>query len=257
MNVSLHPILKECRAIYDLEGVMERFNCYVDLMTKKTGEILPLGDFSPMGKRQKEFLDRLLAIDAEELASDACRTVCKEIDSNDSFRVMLVVVDEPANGWTQRFLTDADWRFTDKIASLPKKNLPAFDRWVTVNLWTTDSNMQPMIATAESVVRSTREALFRAYWQRQYGIPKTLEETLRQEGATLNFAGEKVSYSEQQITESWNIVSPFLNSKKFPEIFAAMYGDEAALSSGYGCLGLKLNAGFQVAIILVSVTISK
>jgi hypothetical protein len=249
MNVSLHPILKECRAIYDLDGVMERFNSYVGLMTQKAGEILPLGDFSPMGKRQKEFLDLLLTIEAEEVASVACRTVCEEINSNDSFRVMLVVVDEASNGWTQRFLTDADWRFTDKIASLPKKNLSStFDRWVAVNLWTTDSNMQPMIATAESVVLSTRAALFRAYWQRLHGIPITLEETLRQEGATLNFAGEKVSHSEQEITESWNSIAPLLSSKKFPEIFAAMYGDEAALNSGYECLGLKPMAGFQVAM---------
>ena len=248
MDLILHPILEDCRAIYDLPGVMDRFNTYVDLMTIKRGELLPIGDFSPMGKRQKEFLDKLIAIKAEDIARTACEQICKELKSNDIFRIMLVVVDEPTNGWTQRYLTDADWRFTDKIAALPKKYMPnTFDRWVSINIWTVDDKMNPATIEEETIVRLTRAAIFRAYFQNKNGYPSTLTEYLQQEGAALNFAGEKNTLTIADIKESNLIIQTHLNSQEFPIIFAAMYGDAAAESVGYTPLGLEPMAGFVVA----------
>ena len=52
MQATLEPILQDCRDIYELGGVMERFSKYIRLMTETRGELLPLCAFSPMGKRQ-------------------------------------------------------------------------------------------------------------------------------------------------------------------------------------------------------------
>jgi hypothetical protein len=248
MKLLPHPIIEECRAIYELQDPMERFSTYIDLMTKKHGELLPLGDFSPMGKRQKDFLKKLVEIKAENIVRDACALVSQEIPSDSVFRVMLVAVDEPKNGWTQRYLTDADSRFSDKVATLPRKYLVGkFDRWVTVNLWTVDDLVNPIEITEAIVTRLTRAAIFRAYHQKIKGFPLTLAETLRQEGAALNFAGEKISLPDLDVEISKSIIKQYLNTEDFTIIFAAMYGDAAAESVGYTPLGLKSMAGFAVA----------
>jgi len=190
----------------------------------------------------------LIAIKAEDIARSACEQISRELDSKDSFRVMLVVVDEPKNGWTQRFLTDADWRFSDKIALLPKKSAQKrFDRWVVVNLWTIDSDMNLSVVTQGAIVRLTRAAIFRAYFQRQFGFPKTLADAMRQEGQALNFAKEAVTLQLEELELSSAVMNPYLNSSDFSVIFAAMYGDTAAISVGYQALGLKPMAGFAVA----------
>ncbi len=248
MKAKLEPILEECRAIYDLEGVMDRYWVYVNLMTKTRGELVPLGDFSPMGRRQKDFLHVLIKMKAEEFAQEVCDQVGAEINVDVSYRVMLVVVDEPANGWTQRYLTDADWRFSDKIEKLAKSSgTPAFDRWVTVNLWTTDESLHPREPSYEWIQMLVRSALFRAHLQRQNGYPVKLADMLRQEGMVMVFSGENLPLTTSDLAKTEEIIVPLLESTNFATNFAALYGDEAALSVGYSPLGLKPKAGFALA----------
>ena len=83
MKATLEPILRDCRAIYTLDGVMERYWAYVNLMTKDKGEFLPLGAFSPMGKRQGAFLDELIALEAEAWAQKLCHQVTTELESTE------------------------------------------------------------------------------------------------------------------------------------------------------------------------------
>jgi hypothetical protein len=254
MQAKLEPIINDLRAIYNLEGAMVRYWSYVDLMTKRRHEQLPLGDFSPMGKRQADFLDKLIALGAEDIASEVCLGVCEELSSDAIFRVMLVIVDEPKNGWTQRFLTDADWRFS-KPRELSKKSQPKdFDRWVTVQLWTTDIDLEPLLPTPSHVRQKTRAAIFRAYWQQRQGYPSTLSEMIRQEGSVMKFSGETLSVDQNALYSIKQVVTPLLDSIDFPTNFAAFYGDEAAISVGYEPLGLPPQAGFLLSLAEANLT---
>jgi hypothetical protein len=249
MKVTLEPILRDCRAIYDLSEVMDRYWTYVRLVNESKGEFLPLGAFSPMGRRQADYLDALIAMNAEGYAARVCQEVCAELESNAVFRVMLVVVDEPRNGWTQRFLTDADWRFSSKTDQLPKMAAPnGFDRWVSVQLWTTEFNGTDRTPTLEYVRQETRAALYRALYRREFGVPETLEAMMSQEGAVMSFSGEKIQLEPDDLEFTRNILEPLSQSRDYPTNFAAMYGDEPAKSVGYAPLGLSSRAGFALAL---------
>jgi hypothetical protein len=246
--VKLEPVLADCRAIYNLEGVMERYWAYVDLMTKKRDEFLPLGAFSPMGKRQQDFLDGLIALNAEELAAKVCQEACSELELGAAYRVLLVVVDEPRNGWTQRFLTDADWRFSSKTDSVPKSQPTiGFDRWVSVQLWTTAFEGQIREPNLAYVRQETRAALARAEYQRTHGYPKTLLEMMTQESAVMSFSGEEIHLESDDLEYSQAILEPLLSSTDYPTNFAAMYGDQAAISVGFKPLGISSRTGFALS----------
>jgi hypothetical protein len=243
MKVSVTPILLQCRAIYNLSGVMTRYWAYVELMTKGA-EFLPLGQFSPMGQRQAAFLDDLITLDAEDHAGLVALEVSAELAFvPDVYRLMLVVVDEPRNGWTQRHLTDASWRFDTTNDALPKAApLHGFDRWVTVQLWT---DHEP---TLEYVRQETRAAIFRAAYTKRHGEAVTLEAMMRQEGLALKFAGAKLHLDSDELSYTQLVLETYRKSDHYATNFAALYGDEAARGVGYAPLGLAANAGFALAL---------
>ncbi|GAA5511665.1 hypothetical protein Dcar01_00377 [Deinococcus carri] len=243
MRLTLHPSLRELRTLYDVEGMMPRFRAYVDLMTGGP-EFLPLGAFSPMGQRQAAFLDALLALDAEGEAARECRRVEAELEGMpDRFRLLLVVLDEPRNGWTQRWLTDAEWRFQAKYDTLPQSS-PAvgFDRWVTVQLWTDTA------PSLDTVRREVRASVWRAAWQARHGLPVTLRQMLAQEGGAARFAGEALGFGPEELAYTREVLTPLLDSDHWPTCFAALYGDDAARVAGFPPLGLSRRAGFGLAL---------
>ena len=250
MKVSLTPSLEDLRGLYTVSDRFERFDAYVSLSSgvsrkgKKTrGEQLPLGTFSPMGERQAAYLDRLLELEAETLAQSAANEVAADFATlPERFRLMLVVADVPRNGWTQRQLTDAEWRFT--VSDMRPQSAPAdgFDRWVSVLLWT---DAEP---TQTYVRREVRGALYRALHRRYVGEPHTLAEMMQQEGRVLAYAGYMPGLNTDELAYSREVIAPYLQTSDFAVCFAALYGDEAARAAGYGALGLAANAGFQLAL---------
>ena len=245
MNVVLTEALRDLRSLYRIQDRFERFDAYRFLLTGKTrGECLPIGTFSPVGERQADYLDRLLALDAERLAQMTADEVAADFAPlADKFRLMLIVGDVPRNGWTERTLTDARWRFTLKDDTPPKGAvLEHFDRWVTVLLWT------DVEATEAYVKRETRAALYRALHYRYVGTPETLAEMMQQEGRALAYAGYTPELDAEELDYTREVVQPYLESEAFPACFAALYGDEAACNAGYEALGLESKAGFQVAL---------
>ena len=251
MDVVLTPILEDLRGLYTISDRLERYDAYVSLSSgisrggeKTRGEPLPLGTFSPMGERQAAYLDQLIAVRAEQLAQTTADDVTTDFTApDDRFRLMLVVADVPRNGWTQRQLTDAEWRFTVKGDARPKDApLTDFDRWVSVLLWT---DTEP---TETYVEREVRGALYRALHRRYVGPPHTLAEMMRQEGRVLNYAGYTPELDTDELAYSHEVITPYLQTSDFPVYFAALYGDEAARAAGYDALGLTANAGFQLAL---------
>ena len=196
-----------------------------------------------MGERQAGYLDRLIAMGAEGLAQAAADEVAEAFaDFADSFRLMLVVADVPRNGWTQRHLTDAEWRFTLND-TLPKSvTMGGFDRWVSVLLWTDTE------ATETYVKREVRGALYRALHVRYLGLARTLSEMMRQEGRVLAYAGYTPKLGAEELEYTRAVLAPYLQSTDFPVCFAVLYGDDASRRVGYGPLGLAENAGFQLAL---------
>ena len=232
MQVTLRPVLRELRALYDIEGVWPRFQAYVKLLSGGP-ELLPIGQFSPMGQRQPGYLDALLELGAENLGHEAARGAAAQLDAvNAHLRLMLVVVDEPRNGWTQRDLTDASWRFAAEEG----------DGWVTVQLWT---DVPP---TADYVRRETWASLYRAAHRRVFGLPGTLTEMLAQEGRAAAFAGEEPQLDAEELAYTREVIAPHLNSDHFPTCFAALYGDAAARRVGYPPHGLSERAGFALGL---------
>lgn len=248
MPVFLEPVLQAYRDIYNLEGVMERYWAYVDLMTKARGEHLPLGAFSPMGKRQADYLDGLLALNAESHAVQIAEQAMLELGSSRTYRMVLIVIDEPKNGWTQRHLSDADWRFKGYV--LPQNNTPRMpsDTWVTVQLWTTTFLGESQAPNLEYIRQENRAALARAEYQWQHGLPTTLQQMLCQEGTVLRFSGERIALSSDDLEYSRAILEPLLGSQQYSTNFAALYGDIAAKGVGYPALGLSPRAGFAVGL---------
>lgn len=243
MRLSVHPILRELRALYRVAGVMPRFRAYTALMTAGA-QFLPLGAFSPMGQRQAEVLDALLALGAEGEAERECARIESDLAQLPHvFRVLLVVVDQPRNGWTQRWLTDAEWRFGGKYDGLPQK-APAvgFGRWVTVQLWTDEA---PSLGT---VRREVRASVWRAAWQTRHGLPLTLRQMLAQEGGAAQFAGEAQPLDPDELAYTREVLTPLLDSSHWPTCFAALYGDGAARAAGFPPLGLSHRAGFALAL---------
>ena len=251
MDIVLTPILEDLRGLYTIADRFERFDTYVSLSSgtsrggKKTrGEPLPLGTFSPMGERQAAYLDSLIALGAETLAQAVANKVAADfLTLPDHFRLMLVVADVPKNGWTQRQLTDAEWRFTVKGDTRPR-TAPAdgFDRWVSVLLWTDTE------ATETYIKREVRGALYRALHRRYVGPPHTLAEMLQQEGRVLAYAGYTPELDADELAYSREVIAPYLQESDFPMCFAALYGDKAARAAGYDALGLAVDAGFQLAL---------
>lgn len=244
MKVILTNILEDFRDLYRIEDRFERFGAYAALGSGKArGEPLPVGTFSPMGRQQAGYLDRLITMGAEELARAAAAEVAEAFaELHDRFRLMLVVADVPRNGWTERHLTDAEWRFTLND-TLPKSmTLTGFDRWVSVLLWT------DVEATEAYVKREVRGALYRALHVRYLGAAHTLSEMMRQEGRVLAYAGYAPELDAEELEYSREVIAPHLHSTDFPLCFAALYGDAAAKQVGYEALGLAADAGFQVAL---------
>ncbi len=245
MNVEVTNVLGDLRGLYAIADRFERFDAYAALGSGKArGEPLPIGTFSPMGERQAAYLDQLIAVDAEGLAQTTANAVAADFGTlPDRFRLMLVVADVPRNGWTQRQLTDAEWRFTLQNDRVPKGvTLNGFDRWVSVLLWTDTE------ATETYIERETRGALYRALHRRYSGPPSMLAEMMQQEGRVLGYAGYTPELAADELAYSQEVIAPHLQKSDFPVCFSALYGDEAAKAAGYKALGLNPNVGFQLAL---------
>ncbi|GGQ94249.1 hypothetical protein [Deinococcus ruber] len=248
MKLSVVPVLKELRALYDVSerNTLERFWAYKALMVDGP-EVLPLGDFSPMGRRQPEYLDTLLSMNAEALSATFARDIEAELSTVQAeFRLLLVVVDQPNNGWTQRWLSDAAWRFGPEKVPQSTESAPA-RRWITVQLWT---HVPP---TADYLRAQIRGAVRRAVWRIQHGVPATLAQMMQQEGAALaygggTFAGQPLTLEPDELAYTREVLQPLRTSDHWPTCFAALYGDEAAKEVGFPPLGLGTLAGLGVAL---------
>ncbi|GAC1303078.1 MAG: hypothetical protein NVSMB19_12860 [Vulcanimicrobiaceae bacterium] len=237
MQLELVPTLEAMRDVYAIPHGRERFYEYLRTMIGGDGELrLPLPMMNPMGRAHVAArVTALIALDAEAIARDALRVAEQRLSGiDDALRVALVLADDTAGGWTNRYLSDMQLRFEAKYV--------VRHGWVTAVLWTSDP------VDAALLRRTVLAAVRRTVAQRATGLPATLDEMLAQEGEALAFAGEPLRYDPEHCAAIARLLEPFGSSRAFGVTFAALYGDEIARSCGYEALGIPAWGGFDAAL---------
>lgn len=212
-----------------------RFEAYVSLMTGPNETLaLPLAVLNPMAKGHvAERLEQLLEEGAETLAAAAVAQANTRLKPAQPIQLGLVVADDVAGGWTDRYLTDAAHRFE------PGELRYGF---ATVLLWASERY------TAASLTEQVLAACYRTAQLLEHGPPKTLRQMLAQEGRAAAFAGATQLLDADELAYTRAVVTPHLDTTAFPTAFACLYGDDAARSVGYAPLGLSAGAGYALAL---------
>src|SRR5437763_5873864 len=121
MKVTYVPVLQTLRELYSQPRDMRRFRHYVELLTGGTDDVvLPIGVANPMAREHAiAKIDELLAMGAEQIgqaAADAAGTRLRRLPMDLEIKAALVLVDDLAGGWTNRYTTEASVRFPSRGA---------------------------------------------------------------------------------------------------------------------------------------------
>jgi hypothetical protein len=212
------PLLKVQRELYAQPRGLPRFHEYLAKMVGGDGDLrLPLTAMNPMGKDHlAKLLDEWLALGAEELARRAVASALVAVsDVPGKLQVALVLADDVAGGWTNRYTTDFSHRFESR--GLLERD------FAVALLWASEKPREEVVA------REVLLSIGRAMWQRTRGLGRTLRDLLEQEQFASKLAGGELRPMPSQ----------HLDATDAPTLFAALYGDEAAVSLGYSPLGVE------------------
>ena len=240
MELELVPLLRTQRDLYNLPRGGERFNAYLRTMVNADGSDLrlpPLVLMNPMGKDHvPALLDALLALDADGVAAQAVAQASAQlVDVPGEYKVGLVVADDAAGGWTNRYTSEFTMRFESGQAL--KRG------WLAGGLWTSEA---PSVQAVREEVLMT---VYRAAYIQQRGLAITLQEMLAQEGYAMAVAGcTGLAITSDDLTYTREVITPHLNARDRPTLMACLFGDAAARSLGYRPLGLSERAGLALAL---------
>ncbi len=248
MRVTYLPVLPILRDLYVQPRDMQRFRRYIATLTGGSGDVvLPIGVANPMAKEHAVVkIDELLAIGADEVGAQAAAEAdvrlkqiqadarLKHVKADVEIKASVVLVDDVAGGWTNRFTSEASVRFPGRGA-LKRP-------FATALAWTSES------PTAEDIRREMLAAIFRVAYLQRRGLPRSLAAMLDQEGLAGVFATARPTLGPAQLNAARTIIIALGADPPYPSVFAAMYGDAAAEQLGYPPLGLPARAGFEVAL---------
>jgi hypothetical protein len=221
MQLEHLPLLHHHRELYSQPRGTERFRRYLATLTGGGDDlVLPLTAMNPMGKEHMlRAVDAWLAAGAEEAAAAAVRDAAPLLaQAPGRLRIGLVVADDVAGGWTNRFTTDFAHRF--ESAGLYRRDLAVGLLWAS----------EPV--SAERARHEVLRSLARAGYERKHGPAQTLRARLAQEHEALRFPGLRSGRPGP--------LPPVehLDATDAPTLFACLYGDDAARSLGYTALGV-------------------
>lgn len=247
MQLEFVPLLQMQRDLHDLPRGWDRFRGYLEAMQPGTeNTIAPLFVMNPMGKEHVAArLDQLLTMGVEAVAAEATKEAEQRFGLlSGRLKVGLVLADDMAGGWTNRYLSEAQLRFG--YMTKPQKRVRDHGTvplgWVIVLLWISDE------PSGKRVHEEVLSAIYRALYIQRNGLPTTLRQMLAQEGLAAVFAAaQSPTMDEDERAYSCQVVQPHLDSADFPTVFACLYGDEAACAVGYPALGLSDRVGFTIA----------
>jgi hypothetical protein len=245
MQLEHLPLLGVQRELYSMPRGMERFRRYLATMTGGGEDlVLPLAAMNPMGKEHMlSAVEAWLAAGAEEAVAAAVREATAGLaDAPGRLRVGLVIADDVAGGWTNRFTTDFAHRF--ESAALYQREFAVGLLWASeaaagrpraVKTWRQHGRVaapEPAATGSQLAERARLEVLLslaRAAHERTHDPARTLRERLAQEHDALRFAG---------LAPKPLPPPHFLDASDAPTLFTCLYGDEAARSLGYSALGV-------------------
>jgi hypothetical protein len=240
VRVTYLPVLGVLRELYLQPRDMQRFRRYLAALTGGTDDIvLPIGVANPMAKQHAVAkLDELLALGAEDVgaaaAAAAAARLVGRVPVAVEVKASLVLVDDVAGGWTNRYTTEASVRFPGRGA-LKRP-------FATGLVWTSES------PTADQIRQEVLGAIYRVVHQQRHGLPATLRAMLEQEGLAGAFAGASPGLAPDALARARQVLATIGDDPGYPTAFACLYGDEAAEQLGHRPLGLPARAGFDVAL---------
>jgi len=237
MKLELLPALQTQRELYTMPRGFERFWKYIETIRGGTDDMaLPIVAMNPMGHDHNAAkLDELLAFDAETVATNAlaeCERRLAHLEGE--LKVCLCVCDDARSQWTNRYATEAAFRFQPK-AELRRG-------FATIPCWTNET------WTPDAVRREVLMTVYRHAYMLRRGLPKTLGQIMRQEGLAMYFGGATQTLSPDDVDYTRIVLAPYREAKDTPTLMAALFGDEAARALGYEPLGLSPRAGFMAAL---------
>ena len=240
MKLDFVPLLETQRELYRLPRGMARFQQYLRTMIDfRTEEMkLPLFSMNPMGKDHvPEFIDALLAFDADGVAAQATAQARAHLEHIPrTWKVALVVADDLAGGWTNRYASEYTHRFDS--------NYLYQQGWLIGILWTSDQPPGPRI-TREEVLAS----IYRTAYVQEHGPARNLRERLAQEGHAMARAGcTTPALDADDLAYTREVLAPFLDATDMRTAIECLYGDAAGATLGFTPRGLSAWAGLALAL---------
>ncbi len=235
MTFEYVPLLALQRDIYRVPR-RGRFEAYLGQMIDWDVEDmkLPLAVMNPAAKEHvPALIDQLLELEVDAAAAEAIESMA--VEGPGHYKVALVVADDVAGGWTNRFATEFSHRFESKRL---------YDRgWLIGILWA--SEPPSLQRTREEILT----AAFRLDHIRRHGQARSLRERLVQEGAAMARAGCIAPVLDADDLEyTREVIAPYLDSTDMRTAVECLVGDAAGKTLGFTPRGLSPLAGLAMAL---------
>ncbi len=235
MTFTYVPLLSLQRDLYRVPG-RDRFRAYLHEMIDWEIEDmkLPLFAMNPKAKDHvPAFLDHLLAIDADGPAARAIAET--HLEGPGDFKVTVVVADDVAGGWTNRYANEFSHRF---------ESMRLYERgWLIGILWASEPPCE------RRVREETLTAAYRVAYIGRHGVARTLRERMAQESwamAQANCTGPTLDADDLEYTRE--VIAPFLDTTDMRTAIECLYGDVAGSTLGFTARGLSPFAGLALAL---------
>jgi hypothetical protein len=239
MRLDFVSLLQIQRDLQAMPRDRERFRQYLRTILNEDGtdaDLVPLVAANPMAKDHvTALLDALLSLDADGIGARLAAAVSHELaDAPGEFKAALVVIDDAAGGWTNRWDVEYGLRHPD----------PGNRRfWVTGGLWSSET------ASEQSVHETFLAAAYRTAHVVRYGPARNLRELLVQEGRAMARAGcTGPVLDDDDLAYTREVIRPFLDAGDKRTVVECLFGDAAARSLGFTPRGLSPRAGLALAL---------
>jgi uncharacterized protein YjaZ len=147
----------------------------------------------------------------------------------------MVVCDDVAGGWTNRYTNDFANRFETGAAQ--KRG------WITAVWWVSET------PSVQAVREAVLTPVHRAEYVLAHGQAETLSEMLAQEGYAMGRAGcSSPALEPEDLEYTREVLAPLMRASDRPTVMACLYGDEGARAVGYPPQGLSPWAGLALAL---------
>lgn len=242
MNLTFVRLLEQERDLYRLPRDYNRFKAYLHMTLdlEKERVRLPLLGMNPMARDHvAEFLDALLALNADDVGERAMQEAAPRVaDVPGFYRVALVVCDDLRGGWTNRFSCE----YAQRVCA-PAPPGQAYLDWLAGVLWVSEP------ASAETVRQEVLTSIYRLAHVHRHGPPRTLRELMAQEGHVMALAGcTRPALDAEDLEYTRSVLEPFLDAADMRTAIECLYGDAAGRTLGFTPRGLSNRAGLALAL---------